>query len=758
MRLQKAALLRRAAIQIFAMASAYCLLSPGAHAQSRVPARGGTADIYAKTVKDKEGDIATFEDDVELLYAGKRLRCDHLDYNEKTHVAFARGHVQFDYNNQHLESDDATYNLDTGGGVFHNVHGAIKVQHRPNVEVLLTPNPLTFEARELVRVDERTYKARDSHFTVCDPAKPTWMFFAPQATIHVDDKVALLYSNFRLLRIPLIWLPYMTTPASQDVRQSGFLIPMGGQSSIKGLIVGDGYYWAPVRWFDNTAFVEFMSRRGWSLKDEVRARPWENVNLTASFYGVDDRGLPGPNGVLEPQGGHETRVNFDALLPDGWRAVADVDQLTSLTFREVFAETFGEAVSAEANTTAYLSNNFHGFSVNFGFLQNRDFLTPEPQTLVSLRETPEVNIGSVEQAPWAQLPIYFSFDASVGGMYRSDPNFTTPAIVQRSEVSPRMTVPLHWGAWLGLTATAAVQVTSYGAQVQNDEIVDNSFVSTAGEFSLAVRLPSFERTWSHGDSKWKHSIEPDILYSYVTGVNDFSRFIRFDSDDTLTDTNEVEYGLTNRLYHRAADGSTQELLTWRLVQKYYFDPTFGGALVAGQRNVFQALDSISPFAFADGPRWISPLVSDFLVTPGGRFDAESRLEYDTQRHRLTTIGTLLKMHPYENLTVTLAHFDINENPLVLQPRSNQVRALVGYGDQSRQGWNITAGVGYDFEEHFLQNQIVQVGYNGSCCGLQFEYRRIDIPTIREENSYRLALIIANLGSFGNIKRTDKIFQ
>jgi len=757
MRLPKEAKLRQAAIQTLITAALIYLAAIGACAQSRVPAKGGSAEIDAKTVVGRKGDLITYEGDVELTYEGKRLRCDHLDYNEKTRVANARGHVQFDYNNQHIEADDGTYNVDTGSGVFHNVHGAVKVQPRPNAAVLVTQNPLTFEARELNRVDERTYKIRDAHLTICNPDKPTWMFYAPFATLYVDQKVALLNANFRLFRIPLIWLPYATAPAGKNIRQSGFMIPMIGQSSLKGFILGDAYYWAPKQWFDATVGGELMSRRGWSQTDEIRATPWDNVNLTANYFGVDDRGLPGAGGVLVPQGGHETKVQFDALLPDGWRAVASVDQLSSLTFRLAFAETFGEAVNAEANTTAFLSNNFHGFSVNFGFLQNRDFLSAQPQTLVSLRSTPEVSFGSVEQAPWAQLPIYLSFDTSIGGMYRSDPNFTTPAIVQRSEVVPRMTIPLHWGSRLGLTTTAALRVTRYGAQVQSGGIVDDSFVRTTGEFTVDLGLPSLERTWKSGSTKWKHSIEPDIVYRYVTGVNDFGRIIRFDSDDTITDTNEVEYGLTNRLYRRTANGSAQEVVTWRLVQKYYFDPTFGGALVPGQRNVFEALDSISPFAFADEPRHISPLVSDFLVTPGGRYDFESRLEYDPQRHHLTTIGTLFKIHPYEKLTMTFAHFDIDENPLVLQPHSNQVRALLGYGDQTQSGWYLTTGFSYDVEQRFLQNQVVQGGYNGSCCGLQFEYRRIALPTIREENQFRVALVIANLGSFGNVRRQDKIY-
>ena len=86
------------------------------------------------------------------------------------------------------------------------------------------------------------------------------------------------------------------------------------------------------------------------------------------------------------------------------------------------------------------------------------------------------------------------------------------------------------------------------------------------------------------------------------GVGQFDRFILFDEDETLTDTNDFVYSITQRLFHRAGDGQANDLVTWKIAQAYYFDPTFGGALVPGTRNVFQALDSITPFAFADEPR------------------------------------------------------------------------------------------------------------------------------------------------------------
>ena len=127
---------------------------------------------------------------------------------------------------------------------------------------------------------------------------------------------------------------------------------------------------------------------------------------------------------------------------------------------------------------------------------------------------------------------------------------------------------------------------------------------------MDIRLPVFERVWDGGETKWKHVIEPYVDYRFVNGVNDFGRFLRFDEDETLTDTNEIEYGITQRLYRRKGSDDAEEFITWHLSQKYFFDPTFGGALVPGQPNVFQTLDALTPFAFADVARRFSPIVSD----------------------------------------------------------------------------------------------------------------------------------------------------
>ncbi|MGD0840796.1 MAG: LPS assembly protein LptD [Candidatus Acidiferrales bacterium] len=770
-------------------------------AQVRVATGDRIAQLQADQ-QSKRGNVFIADGHVEIDYGEVVLHADHAEFNSDTDDIVARGHVTLDRPNQHIESDSGTYNLKTGRGEFQNVHGAMHVERKPSASVLITPNPLSFEATTADHTDDRTYVLHHAWLTVCTPDRPIWKFYAAEATLHVDQKVVLVNANFRLFRVPLLYLPLATAPASVRNRQSGFLIPTVSNSSIKGFEFGDAYYWAPNDWSDLTAGAELLSKRGWQQNVEFRARPTDDISVSATYFGVIDRGIPSLG--VPPEGGHKLNVSLDAHLVHGWHVVTDINTLSSLTFQLVFAPTFGEAVNSEVQTSIFVTNNFDGYSFNVAANDYKDFLSAGltqnglvqtflQQTSVDLRSAPEARFSSVDRAPWRNWPVYVGFDIFAGSASRSQtcqpptlcagqefPTFSTPAMVQRDMFSPRVTVPLHWGPWLGLTSSYAVRVMRYGSQEASDILVGKSLIETTGEATIDLRPPSFERVWGRGNTKWKHTIEPDITYRYVNGVDDFANIIRFDEDDTITDTNELDYSLTQRLYRRVSEGQANDFITWRLEEKYYFDPTFGGALVPGQRNVFAALDSLTPFAFADTPRRYSPVVSDIVISPGGPIDAELRADYDPLQGRFDTTGALLKAHPYKLFNATLAEFTIHNDPLlepasdvscpnavmqtsenelcyVLQPPENQLRMLVGYGDVNRKGWNGSIGYSYDFHLGAVQNELVQISYNGSCCGLAVEYARLSLGTLRDENQLRFALVIANIGTFGNLHRQDKIY-
>src|SRR5207302_1834542 len=109
----------------------------------------------------------------------------------------------------------------------------------------------------------------------------------------------------------------------------------------------------------------------------------------------------------------------------------------------------------------------------------------------------------------------------------------------------------------------------------------------------------------------------------------FQNIIRFDERDILSDTNELEYALVQRIFvkkmgecgnsasdpTKPCENQSRELLSWELAQRYYFDPTFGGAVVNGQSNVLTATVSLTGIAFLSEPRRFSPIISKIRVHP-----------------------------------------------------------------------------------------------------------------------------------------------
>jgi LPS-assembly protein len=86
-----------------------------------------------------------------------------------------------------------------------------------------------------------------------------------------------------------------------------------------------------------------------------------------------------------------------------------------------------------------------------------------------------------------------------------------------------------------------------------------------------------------------------------------------------------------------------------------------------------------------------------------------------------------------------------------------VRTRLGYGDTRRRGWSAVADVGYDFEFKVLQYGSAQASYNWDCCGITLEYGRFSLSNIRNEPFYKFSFSLANIASFGNLRKVDRLF-
>jgi LPS-assembly protein len=382
-------------------------------------------------------------------------------------------------------------------------------------------------------------------------------------------------------------------------------------------------------------------------------------------------------------------------------------------------------------------------------------------------------------------------------------------LVGRFDLNPTLSLPVVLRGW-SLRPELSLRDTVYTQQLASNngtKVAESDPINRrALEGSVEVRPPALSRVFlgQFMGRKWKHVVEPRVAYNYVTGVDNFANILRFDERDILSSTNEVEYSVVNRVYAKrmsahagdcgptgmpslfiggastptgvpwerssqpvdaACDSEPQvrEVVTWELAQKYFIDPTFGGALVPGRSNVFANTVDLTGTSFLTDARRLSPLISRLRIQTSARTDVEWDVDYDFKTGGMNA-STVLANYRVGSFTVGGgdAYLQVPGEAVgstfVFSPQLfNQFRLLVGYGHTNKQGLSAATNIGFDAKLGFLQYAAVQTTYNWDCCGVSMEFRRFSLGSVRNENQYRFTFALANLGALGNLRRNEKLF-
>lgn len=722
--------------------------------------------------QEKVQDVFHLRGNVEITYRQMKLTADEVSYDNSTGEVAARGNVTFSDSESFLEADEAHYNVRTRTGWFENGRGHVKAAVRPGSRALTTGNPFFVRARRLERTESGTFLVEDARLTSCECEKTGWVLGARRARLEAGERVVARDAWFRFLRVPLLYVPAAVASIADRPRQTGFLLPHVGNSTQKGFIIGAGFFWAINPSADLTLGVENYSIRGVARSGRLRARPSETSELDVDYFGVNDRGTGPMRQTRAP--GQGVRASGQARnVGYGFRGVVDVDYITSLAFRLTFTDNFTQAVVSEARQTGFVSKNFDAYSVNVYFSRYQNFLSAErvPGNYVIIRQAPSVSFSGLDRQ-LGESPFYFSFDAGVTGVGRTEPGFRMPRFSERLDFHPRVAVRAQPVAGFHFTPSVSVRGTRYGTGLAEDRSPLNRLLA---ELALDLRPPSLERTFegTRWGQRFKHVIEPGIHYRLVRGrrAGEWRDLIRYDETDILAETHEVEYSLTNTLLFRrdtASDEETpqaRELISWRLSQKYYFDPTFGGTLDPGRRVVFEPTISLTGFSFARG-RHLSPIVSVLKFSPFANYDTELRADLDPRGGVLNAGITSHIRKGRIGLSVT--DFFVNKSAVLPTPVTpegdlrqvqsfNLLRAIGTYGDINRRGLSAAFGMDFNFAQRIAHQVLSQVSYNFGCFSLDFEFRRFALGDLRRENQVRVALSLANVGSFGNLKPRERLY-
>jgi len=776
--------------------------------------------------QEKDGSIYHLRGEGEIDYRTYILRADQITYNSDTGDSELEGHVVLDGGpyDEHVVASHGTYNIRTQVGTFYSVIGTVGMQMRKSRYVLTTSNPFAFTGKIVEKHGPDHYLVRQGTVTTCELPHPKWLFDAKRISVDVDSTAKIYNSDFQLMGMPVFYFPFVSYPV-QKHRQSGLLIPTFGTSSTKGYIAGESMYWAINRSMDALVGTDYYSKRGWFQRGEFRARPSDSSYVFFNYVGMVDRGIGYPP---QNQGGEDAR--FMAERPMGtFRGVANVDYLSSFVFRLAFTDVYTQAIDSEVRSQIFLSNTTNGFHFNGLAERYQNFEVcvpppvPEPGTCSTITQTELVRIlhtpsffFSGEERQLGNTPLYWSFESAAEGLQRREIGFRTGPIVGRFDLAPSLTMPVQWQGW-SFRPELTLRDTFYteqGNATTSTTAADDILNRKSLETSVEVRPPAlsrvFDRPWL--GRKWKHVIEPRMKYDYVTGINNFADILRFDAVDVLTNTNEVEYSVVNRLYAKRVDPNAKdcdvltmstltiggppqvgvvpwevppnpeaqvcasgprEILSWEIGQKYFFDPTFGNALVVGQRNVFTTTADFTGTAFLDSERRFAPLISRLRIETSPRTNTEWDLDYDIKTGQINSSLALVNYH-YGPFTIGGGDAFLRVIDTVAgttptncavrgtAPSANvcdfqQFRVLLGYGQLNKRGLSAAASFGFDAESGSLQYATAQTSYIWDCCGVNLEYRRFALGTVRNENEYRFSFTLANIGTFGNLKRQERLY-
>ncbi len=769
---------------------------------------GGDDEIVVyserQTVEGEEGKrVNTYEGNVDVRYGIYRLQADKIVIYEATNTIIAEGSVVFDQGeDQRITGVRGVWNYRTKLGSFEDSTGFTNQTNDGTV--------LYFTADKVERTGVNEITVTNGKFTACDENVPKWSFTADEATIRPNDKVKLKRPKFRIKDVPVIAFPYLSIPIERRDRQSGFLTPTFGFSEDKGFRISTAYYKTLGKSADVTFRGDVYTGRGIGYGLDFRSRANSRSYFNFGFYAVKDRILGGGASAENlDQGGSLVYADGVHYFSNGFTAVADVRITSSLAFRQVFSDGIQQIISPIEVSQVFVNKNWNNYTLNV-LARSQEISIPNVQ--IKTRNLPSINFDKRPSPLRFWKDAYFSFKTSLEGVSRreavedvdlyrrqtgSDP-VLSPALGQRFDIHPQISVPLET-KYFTFTATAGARVTYYSNSF-NDmrRVVGRDVIRKYGEFQFDVRPVAFARNfYGKNDAfKFRHVIEPFLTYRYIKGVNNFHRIIRFDYADTVTDTNEIEYGVTNRIYTRryteavtkeaqeklreqaSNDGNENaddkkdslsvqpyELFTLTVRGKYFFDETFGGALIPGRRNQIQPITALSFYTFGGVPRRFSPLNIDATYRPQKTVFFNSRMDVGVQGDGLRAISAtvgydtkLLKI--FQTFYYTRAVTLIPSLQQYADPNGKEAGTLRGsqwspsvfLGNRDRGLYGGTS-LFFDFQNNRAKNSsplissLFTLGYAYDCCAVAAQFYTFNVG-IRNENRFVFSFRLNGIGAFG----------
>ena len=699
----------------------------------------GEIDVKAETFELVEKGKWQARGLVDLRLGELRIQADKADVFEETlpdgtvnRRLVAEGNVVFIRGEERLAGDRLEMD-DAGHGFLENAIGFVE----PGVFV---------EGRRIERVDNDTYRVQGGKFTSCSQPNPRWSFTASSATIDVDDRITARNAVFKVKGVPAFYLPYLYYPIRRDGRSTGFLFPHFGYSSYRGVNVGSGFFWAMGRSWDQTFYADYYSKVGYGFGHELRYLQKSPSRGTFRTYVFD----------VKDQEQLDFDIDWNALqmLPGKVRATVNVRQYSDLQFQQRYQDDFNRATNRTQRWSGALERDL-GLAVLSAYADTMTTFFGADFTRKNGRLPGALLRRFPRQVGWGG--IVFGLTAGADRIrYGTEEQVDNWA---RYDIAPVVSRPLRV-SFLELNPSVGYRYTRYGASYATGENGENTISGppldrSFFEASVEMRGPTLSRVFDTPgfgySERFKHTIGPEVFWTYRTRVEDVNSIPKFDGNDYFLGTNQIAYSLVQRFYakRKGPGGKLQpyEFFLWRLMQTYYVQ------IAEGQSN-FDPNYSSSAYGPGFKPEHLSPLMSRMRLrpTPGYSFDFNVEYDVNFKQIRRTSLNANLNL-PRAAITGGWSRsLRLAEDSAERTVGAHSLRGNAAVEVLSKRLF-VEGSADYDLVNDILWQLRGQARYQVQCCGFVVEHIRYNWNG-RDERQWRFNLELANIGSIGNFMGAD----
>lgn len=478
---------------------------------------------------DQELDIVTASGHVEIAQGDRVLRADTVSYNRRANLITASGNVTLlEPTGDVVFADYVELTDDLKSGVIQNFRALLADQSR-------------LAAVSARRVDGRLTAARKAIYSPCDLCKtdptraPIWQIKAAKVG-HDQEARRVTYNDARMeiFGVPVAYTPYLAHPDGTVKRESGFLAPEFGNSSVLGSLFTVPYFQTLGPSADLTFEPIFLTKENPVVAAEYRRRTSTGILETSASITSAKRRDDSNNELP----GHEARGHIKGIgrfdIDEDWRWGFDVARATDDTYLQRY-KLLQRYRFLDQNT---LTSNV--FAERF---VGRDYAAINGYAFQGLRPADDSGLAPLvlplaEYSASGERGEYggrFTFDANALGIYRSEGTRTQRMALQGGWDLPYI-------APSGEIYTLSARLLGVGYHTENIGNPNDQASPTEDGFEARL-LPQVSLGWRYPlvrqDETFRTIIEPIASFVAAPNIGSQSRFPNEDSQGVDLDTTNL---------------------------------------------------------------------------------------------------------------------------------------------------------------------------------------------------------------------------